>query len=193
MCLTHLAKNLNDNDGDDDGQAAFNQNDNNPRPDYGLAGFNVVQTLVISTTYQLPFGRGQRFLGNDKWLRECIGWRVECKRDHHCTDRVPVYRYFQSRLLEFRIAIAETGSSVQWIWGKGSDGLVQPLTASVRPHWHKLLQTATPRFGDSGRDILIGPGLQELGSIPDETNKGQREVRRSVHCRGVQFIESSKF
>jgi hypothetical protein len=53
-----FAKNLNDNDGDDDGQASFNQDDNNPRPDYGLAGFDVAQTLVVSATYDLPFGRG---------------------------------------------------------------------------------------------------------------------------------------
>lgn len=168
-----FARNLNDNDGDDDGQAAFNQNDNNPRPDYGLAGFNVEQTLVISTTYQLPFGRGQRFLGTGGFVNALVGgWNV-------------------SGIITARTGFPFTVTSSQDYSNSGSlsprpDRVCNGSGARTVTDWFNVncfsttslaqaLANGTPRFGDSGRDILIGPGLQEWDiSLSKQTKVNER-------------------
>ncbi len=40
------------------------QDYNNPRGEYSLSSFDARQRLVVSYVYELPFGRGQRFLAN---------------------------------------------------------------------------------------------------------------------------------
>src|ERR1051325_1630399 len=50
----------------------------NPRASRSLASFDVAQRLVVSYVVDLPFGRGQRWLGNLKGLAAKVvsGWRV---------------------------------------------------------------------------------------------------------------------
>ena len=56
-----FAKNL-DLEGGNVGDQTRPQDDNNPKADYGLSDENITHTFVASPIYQLPFGRGQRFL-----------------------------------------------------------------------------------------------------------------------------------
>jgi Carboxypeptidase regulatory-like domain len=164
-----FAKNLNDNDGDDDGQASFNQNDNNPRPDYGLAGFDVAQTLVVSTTYDLPFGRGMRFLGAGGLTNALVGgWNVNA-------------------IVTARGGFPFTVTSSQDYSNSGSssprpDRTCSGVGARTVTNWFdqscfttaalaQALANGTPRFGNSGRDILMGPGLQEWDVSLDKQTK----------------------
>lgn len=49
------------------------QNDNDPASDYGIADFNVSKSFVASVIYQLPLGRGQRFLSDGRLINKLVG------------------------------------------------------------------------------------------------------------------------
>src|SRR5262249_1987709 len=54
------------------------QNARNLRADRGDADFDVRQRLVLSWSYELPFGRGRRYLSNSTGLATWIfgGWQI---------------------------------------------------------------------------------------------------------------------
>ena len=66
------------NGGDDDGFYGFYLNGQYHR-NWGLTDFNRYVTFVQSYVYQLPFGKGQRFMGSGSRAMDAIfgGWQVE--------------------------------------------------------------------------------------------------------------------
>jgi hypothetical protein len=55
------------------------QNYNDPNAEYSLSSFDARQRLVVSYLYQLPIGRGQRFLPNSNAVANQLigGWGLE--------------------------------------------------------------------------------------------------------------------
>src|SRR5438270_11121529 len=72
------SKVLNQNGGNsDNGCLCDQQNENNRRADYGLAGFDIRQRLVLSPIWQLPFGVGQPFLDHSGVMNALVGgWEL---------------------------------------------------------------------------------------------------------------------
>jgi hypothetical protein len=66
------------NGGDDDGFYGFYLNGQYHR-NWGLTDFNRYVTFVQSYVYQLPFGKGQRFLGSGSRALDAVvgGWQVQ--------------------------------------------------------------------------------------------------------------------
>jgi hypothetical protein len=151
------AKSLQNQGGDIDDQSTV-QNDNDPNADYGLSDFDIGQTLSVSVIYQLPFGRGQRFAANGRFVDGLIGgWEV-------------------SGIITATGGFPFTVTSTQDYSNTGSpsprpDRICNGTGPKTISEWFntncfttaalaQALADGTPRFGTSGRNILIGPGVQ---------------------------------
>jgi hypothetical protein len=156
-----FGRTLDDGEGDDDGQNTLNanQDDNHPRADYGLAGFHVEQTLVTSFTYQLPFGRGQHFWGTAGGFRNALagGWNVDgiiTARTGFPFTVVADQDYSASGSFSPRPDRVCNGSGAKQITNWFNQNCFTTVALA------QALANGKPRFGNSGRNILIGPGFQ---------------------------------
>lgn len=129
----------------------------------GLSGFDVRHRLVLSYVYELPFGRDRAFLKNVNAVADKIvgGWEV-------------------SGITQFQGGFPFTVAMSADVNGDGipdRPDLVGPVTINSRnPNCYIVdrrnaacgvtssafvdLPAGSTRFGSSGRNILIGPGLQ---------------------------------
>jgi hypothetical protein len=148
-----------DFNGGDSSEITLLQNDNDPRADYSVGDIDTPQRLVISPVWQLPFGSGQHFL-NHKGLANALagGWEF-------------------SGILTFQSGTPYTVYSPQDYSNTGStsprpDRVCNGAGPGTVAEWFNTncftlvplalaLANGTPRFGNSGRNILFGPGLNE--------------------------------
>jgi hypothetical protein len=164
------AKTLVDNDGEEGGytDGGVGQNDNFRRGEYGRGVNDARQRFVFSGIYQLPFGKGRRWLNQGRILNGALGgWEL--------TSIIT----FQSGFPLTPLAgtdVANTGTG-QWRPDRICNGAL-PTGQRTVDHWfdtscftntplEALIAAGTPRFGNSGRSIIDGPGLQnwDLGLI----------------------------
>jgi hypothetical protein len=135
------------------------QNDNNQRADYSLSDNSVKQRLVISPVWRLPFGKGQPFVNSGRLANAVVGgWEL-------------------SGIITFQSGFPFTVLSNQDFSNTGSrsprpDRICNGAGPQTVAEWFNVdcfttdalaaaLANGTPRFGNSGRNILFGPGLQE--------------------------------
>lgn len=168
-----FSKSLNAGNGNVDNQSAV-QDDNNQNADYGLADYNITHTFVASLIYQLPFGRGRRFLGNGGGLVNVLvgGWEASAIITAH--SGLP---FTVTSTLDY----SNTGSQ-----SPRPDRICEGAGPKTVSEWFDVncfttaalaqdFASGTPRFGTSRRNILIGPGTQnwDLAFIK-RTNVGKR-------------------
>ena len=125
------------------------QDPRNRLADRGNSPFDIRHRLTIAWNYQLPFGKGQRWLGGDGAAAYLLGgWQVNG------------INTFQTGLpftptLNAAVANTGTGSRPDRIGDGGT------LTGPTVDRWFDTSAFATPAsftFGNSGRNILYGPG-----------------------------------
>jgi hypothetical protein len=162
LIVYSYGKELNINGGTEDGGAqipSFSpQDDNNPRAEYAVADSNIAQRLVVSETYQLPLGRGQRYMNTDAVPVNAIasGWEMSAI----ITDQTgfPFTVYSGN---DFSNTGSPSPRPDRSCNGNGKHKVSGWFDVSCFPT--TALQTAlangTPRFGNSGRNILVGPGF----------------------------------
>jgi len=155
------------------------QNDNNQRADYSLSDNSVKQRLVISPVWRLPFGKGQHFLNGGGLISSVVGgWEL-------------------SGIISFQSGFPFPVLSNQDFSNTGSrsprpDRICNGAGPQTVAEWFKVdcfttdalgaaLANGTPRFGNSGRNILIGPGIQnwDMSAIKRTpiTEKANLEIR----------------
>jgi hypothetical protein len=135
------------------------QTDNNHGANYGLADFSIKQRLVMSPIWQLPFGKGQPLL-NQRGLADTLagGWEL-------------------SGIITFQSGFPFTVLANQDFSNTGSffprpDRTCNGAGPQTVAEWFDVncfntdslaqaLANGAPRFGNSGRNILIGPGIQQ--------------------------------
>ncbi len=154
-------KMIDDNEGDEgfDGGIGNSapQDDNNLRADRARAYIDASQRFVLSYIWELPMGQGKRFLNYRGWVNGVIGgWKLSG------------ITTFQSG---FPISIlsaqdfSNTGSSNarpdRICNGSGQKTIESWFNTScfTTTALEQALANGTPRFGNSGRNILEGPGL----------------------------------
>ncbi len=152
-----FAKNL-DLQGGNVGDQTRPQDDNNPRADYGLSDENVTHTFVASPIYQLPFGRGQRFLANGRYANMFAGgWEVSAIITAHSG-------------LPFTVTSSQDYSNTS-SYSPRPDRVCNGTGPKKITEWFNVncfttaalaqaLANGTPRFGTARRNILLGPGFQ---------------------------------
>ncbi len=135
------------------------QNDNNPRADYGQSDLNLKQRLVISGIWQLPFGHGQAYLNNGRATNAFVGgWEL--------AGIIALQDGFPFTVLSPN-DWSNTGST-----SPRPDRTCNGAGPQTTAEWFntgcfsttglaQALSNSAPRFGNSGRNILTGPGLHE--------------------------------
>lgn len=125
--------------------------------DKGMAGFNVPQRLVASGVWELPLGRGQRFLNHANAPADSIvrGWTLNA-----------IATFSQGN--PFTV-LAANSTSMDPMTSFRPDRLCSGRSSlenkDVRTNGHYWIDTAcfampaSSMFGNSGANILTGPGL----------------------------------
>jgi hypothetical protein len=129
------------------------QNTNDQAAEYGNGASNVPQRFVFSGVFSLPFGKGNKFGSNMPYALDAVigGWKL-------------------STITSFYSGLPFTPtSSVNTLNGSGTQrpnrigsGLL-PHGQQTIQHWFDTSTFVTPaqyQFGNSGRDILQGPGTK---------------------------------
>jgi len=163
---------LTDHDAEEGGYAdgGLGQNDNNRTADYGRAVNDARQRFVFSSMYELPFGKGRRWHNRDGVANTILGnWEL--------TSIITFQSGFPiTPSAGFDIANVGTGAFRP---DRICNGAL-PTGERTPDHWidtkcftndtlYALLAAGTPRFGNSGRSVIDGPGFQnwDFGLLKD--------------------------
>jgi hypothetical protein len=130
------------------------QNPKNLRLYRGNSDFDIRHTVVLSWSYDLPFGRGKRFASGAHGVAQTVigGWRINSIETF--STGAPFTPVMVSSLLN-------SGNTVQWPNRIGSGNLDNPTIGA----WFNTADFVSPGnyvFGNSGRNILFGPGTKQF-------------------------------
>jgi hypothetical protein len=136
------------------GESRINiQNPRNVAADYGLSNFSYKFRLTMSAVYQLPFGRGRRFLGNANAFENAIagGWQ---------TTSILTLQSGAPFSVSLATPTANTGTFTRP--NRICDGNLPTSQQSINEWYNVSCFVAPPvyTFGNTGRNVLIGPGLE---------------------------------
>jgi hypothetical protein len=130
-----------------------------PQLEYGNADFDVRHRFVVSYSYELPFGKGQRFGGNATGaLNQIIGgWQVSG------ITSASTGNYFTPTDISTNLSNSDGGGNVASAARPNRIG--DPNTTPCIPGTlfntcAFATNTVLGTFGDSGRNIIRGPGYQ---------------------------------
>lgn len=145
------------------GSSALPQDSFNLRAERGLSAFDLRHRMVVSYIYELPFGKGKRFLNTSGRVADAFlgGWQVNGITSAQSGSP------FTPQL--------SNGSSVI---NSGPGGPVRPYlvgnpkltSGQSRDHWFNVTAFAVPgqagtpplTFGNAGRNILRGPSFVDF-------------------------------
>jgi len=153
-----------------DGGAGLGQNDNNPRGDRGRGVNDARHRFTIGYIWELPVGRGKKWANEGGVVNTIIGaWKLTGST------------YFQTGFpitpsTSFDVANVGTGA---WRPDRICNGSI-PASQRTVERWFDTscftdeflladFAAGQPRFGNSGRSILDGPGFQnwDFGVLKD--------------------------
>jgi hypothetical protein len=145
----------------------------------GNSDFDVRHILVLSWSYELPFGRGKRFAGDSSGLLQAIigGWQL------NSIDNFQTGSPFTPVMATSNL---NSGSVVQWPDRIGSGKLANP---TVR-QWFNPAAFQAPKqyvYGDSGRNILYGPGTKQFDFSLFKNVTFNRDGSRYIQFRMETF------
>jgi hypothetical protein len=131
-------------------------NDYNIRVDRGNADFDVRQNLVLSWGYELPVGRGRKFGSDFHGVAQSIlgGWQINGIQTFHTG------LYFSPSAAQNTIG---SGVGAERPNVVGTPNL--PSSQRTLQRWFDPSAFATPAtyiWGNSGRNVLVGPGTKQF-------------------------------
>ncbi|MCA1618784.1 MAG: TonB-dependent receptor [Acidobacteria bacterium] len=156
------------------GDPNFPQNSYDLRAERALSNFDVRQRLSVSYSYDLPFGRGRAFVNDDGFLTTLLtGWQT------YGIVTAQTGRPFTVALIqEFdnsgtgRSALGFGANDRPNVVGDPNDG---PRTPEQWFDTSAFTFPAPGTFGNAGRNILTGPGYQNVNaSLVKNTALGER-------------------
>lgn len=120
----------------------------------GNSTFDVRHNVVLSWTYELPFGRGKRLLRNANRLVEGLagGWQF---------NSIDTFQSGTPFTVTMLSSTLNAGSGVQWPNRIGSGALPNPTIQE----WFDPAAFAAPgtyNYGNAGRNILTGPTTKQI-------------------------------
>lgn len=134
------------------GGTAAPQDPQNWRADYATSSADVQQTFLFSSVYELPFGRGKKYLQNGIGSWVLGGWQWSNILGLYSGQPINVTLGFDN---------ANNGGSTQ-----RPDVTGNPIPSDqTRLGWINRAAFARPEpfaYGNAGRNIMRGPGLKNL-------------------------------
>jgi hypothetical protein len=129
------------------------QNPRNVRSAYGLSDFNYAHRLTTSVIYDLPLGRGRRYLGAANRLNDALagGWQL--------TSIVTAQSGPPGSL---SVATSTSNTGTTQYPNRICNGNLSPSQRDIH-HWFDTSCYTVPAaftFGNSGRNVMIAPGLE---------------------------------
>ncbi|MFZ0061125.1 MAG: TonB-dependent receptor [Pyrinomonadaceae bacterium] len=156
------------------GDPNFPQNSYDVRAERGRSNFDVRHRLSISYSYDLPFGKGKRYVADNGWASTLLsGWQ---------SFGVITWqsgRPFTVALLP-EIDNSGTGRSILGFGANDRPNLLgnPELTSRSTDRWFNTAAFAFPTpgtFGNAGRNIIDGPGYQSVNaSLVKNTHLNER-------------------
>jgi hypothetical protein len=145
------------------GESRINiQNPRNLAADYGLSNFNYGQRFTLSAVYDLPFGHGRTFMSGANRVEDALagGWQL--------TSIVTVQ---SGAPLSVSLANATANTGTFTRPNRVCDGNLPGSQRTIAEWYDTACFVAPPpyTFGNAGRNIIIGPGLEtwDLGADKD--------------------------
>jgi hypothetical protein len=166
--------------GSNGGGFSGHMDDRNPRLDYGRSDFDVDHGFVASMVYQLPFGRGKRFGGGMNKAADLAlgGWQLTTIATFQrgfpfsvdCGNNLFVMFTFSNRCNEIASPYPSGFHKDLNHWfnnaissGPTPSGQVQPGSCvAANLSAASFCQPLNGQFGNSGRNILRGPGINNF-------------------------------
>jgi len=146
-----------DYNGGDSSEETLLQNDNDPRADYAPGDVDTGQRFVASPIWQLPFGSGQRFLKRPGLVDGLAGgW--ELSGIITLQTGVPFSIYSPQ---DYSNSLAAYPRPDRICNGRGPGTVTEFFDTNcfTTNLLAAALANGTPRYGNSGRNILFGPNL----------------------------------
>jgi Carboxypeptidase regulatory-like domain/TonB dependent receptor/TonB-dependent Receptor Plug Domain len=147
------------------------QNSNDLAAERGLSNFQTKHRFVFSSVYQLPFGKGQRWLNRGGVLDYVLGhWQASGILSLQSGKPFTVTSGFdQSHTGSVNIANSDRPNLVGDPFRAGNvaanPGCVGPAQVEMPGAWFNpcaFLIGAVPSFGNLGRNTVIGPDFRDL-------------------------------
>lgn len=145
----------------------------------GNSDFDVRHNLVLSWSYELPFGRGKRLLRDAHGLSQMLagGWRL------NSIDTFATGAPFTPVMLS---SLLNSGSAAQWPNRIGSGKVDNPTIQ----RWFNPADFVSPgnyTFGNSGRNILYGPGTKQVDVSLFKDFRFTQDTNRRLEFRAEAF------
>ena len=163
------------------------QNPFNLRLYRGNSDFDIRHTLVLSWSYELPFGRGKRFVSRAHGvLQQAVGgWRL------NGIDTLATGAPFTPVMVS---SLLNSGSAAQWP-NRIGPGTVEHRTIQ---RWFNPADFVSPgnyTFGNSGRNILTGPGTRQfdLSMFKDFSFSEQAGRRLEFRAEAFNVLNTPQF
>jgi len=126
----------------------------NPRDNYGLANLDMTNIFNAYVVYQLPFGNGKHFANKGGALNALVGgWQVSTVVQVHSGSP------FTPEMGTGNLS-GSLGNS--WYPNRVANGSLSSHSVSEWFDTSAFVQPAAYTFGDSGRDVLFGPGFKNV-------------------------------
>ena len=164
MAAYTYSRSLDEGAGGNSSSSESRSNVQNPRDvsaEYGLSDFNYSQRFTDSTIYQLPVGRGRRFLANDGPVTDLLlgGWEG---------TGILTFQSGAPFSVSMATSVANTGTFTRP--NRLCNGNLSGSKRTIGEWFDKSCFASPPAyaFGNTGRNILIGPGLETLDFSVDK-------------------------
>jgi hypothetical protein len=152
-------------------ESGLPQNSNDLAAERGLSNFQTQHRFVFSSVYQLPFGKGQRFLNREGALDYIFGrWQASGILTLQSGKPFTILSGTdQSESGSFNLATSDRPNIVGNPFQPGNiaanPGCVGPAQVQTPTAWFNpcaFVAPAAPAFGDLGRNTMIGPNFENL-------------------------------
>jgi hypothetical protein len=145
----------------------------------GNSDFDIRHSLVLSWTYNLPVGKGNLVGGGAHGLEEVLigGWQL---------NSIDTFQTGTPFTPTMTTSLLNTGGSVQYPNRIGSGKIADPSPNA----WFNTSDFVSPgqyTFGNSGRNILYGPGTKEVDASLFKNFGLSHEGSRHLQLRAEVF------
>jgi hypothetical protein len=130
------------------------QNPNNLQANYGLSSFNFKHRFTLSGVYQLPVGRGRKYLANSNRFVDGVagGWQA-----------TSILTLQSGAPLTLNMSTTTSNTGTLQRPNQICNGNLPASKQTIHQFYNTSCYVAPPNytFGNTGRNTIIGPGYQE--------------------------------